>query len=455
MIQLSLSELCNELNADLIGDDCAISAISTDSRDIPESGLFIALKGDRFDAHDFIDDTVCEKATAIMVSKRLNVNVPQLVVADTRIALGLLAGYVRKKVNIKAVAITGSNGKTSVKEMVANILLQQYSVLFTAGNFNNDIGLPLTLLRLEQHHQIGVFELGANHKGEIDYTSQLVNPDVALVNNIGDAHIEGFGSIEAVAEAKSEIYHHLKTNGTAIINLDDKFAPFLLQKTAQHQVLTFGVSQAADIYATEISCNSVGEYKFTLNTKNDEINIQLALSGRHQVINALAAAAISIALRVNLNNIKSGLESVMPVSGRMQPHDCGRLLLVDDSYNANPSSVKAAMEWLTDRDGIKVIVLGDLAEMGANSKNMLTELGQYAQQLNITNVLTVGQDIAALSAACEGEHFYQIDDLVDHIKTKIFTQQESINLLVKGSRSAATERVVDALLTANLCGELI
>ena len=454
MIRLSLSELCAVLDADLVGKDCDFEAVSTDSRNIPENGLFVALKGERFDAHDFIEQTLCQRATALLVSQVLDFDIPQLVVKDTRIALGQLAGYVRDQLDIKAVAITGSNGKTSVKEMVASILSQQFSVLFTAGNFNNDIGLPLTLLRLEYQHQAGVFELGANHKGEIDYTSKLVKPDVALVNNIGAAHLEGFGTIKDVAQAKSEIYHHLKTDGTGIINLDDEYADFLKQSVIDKKVISFGLSKNADVYAESIASNDAGEFQFELVTPNGRIEIQLGLSGRHQVMNGLAAASIALALSVELVDIKSGLEKLKPVVGRMQPHQLGRLLLIDDSYNANPSSVKAAINWLSERDSQRVLVLGDLAELGSSASTMLSELGQYAQQQNIEHVITLGNDISSLSAACEGQHFSQIDDVIDYLKNEIFTQQGRVNLLVKGSRSAAMERVVEALLTANQSGEL-
>ncbi|MBM7070980.1 UDP-N-acetylmuramoyl-tripeptide--D-alanyl-D-alanine ligase [Shewanella sp. 202IG2-18] len=460
MILLSLSELAKALNADLVGEDCLIEAVSTDSRSIPEYGMFIALKGDRFDAHDFVNDALCQQATAILVSKRLDVSIPQLVVADTRVALGLLGAYVRQQLDIKAIAITGSNGKTSVKEMVASIFSEQYSVLYTAGNFNNDIGAPLTLLRLEPQHQIGVFELGANHKGEIDYTSNLVKPDVALVNNIGAAHLEGFGSIEAISEAKSEIYYHLKSGGTAVVNQDDKFAPYLKDVAKAHNIITFGLSDGADVTATNVQSTVDGRFGFTLKTAKGHQGIQLKLSGQHQVLNALAATAIALALNVDLETIKEGLEKLELVKGRMQPHQLGRLLLVDDSYNANPSSVKAAIDWLSERDGVKVLILGDLAEVGSEASHMLQELGQYIQKTSLTHVLTLGNEVAALSKAsrsngCDGKHFDNINKLKKYLMTNIFTQQGAINLLVKGSRSAAMERVVEAVLIAHNSGELI
>ena len=455
MIPLSLSELATALNADLVGEDCQVEAISTDNRSIPENGLFIALKGVRFDAHDFINEEVCQQATALLVSKRLDVVIPQLVVADTRIALGLLGAYVRQKLRVKAVAITGSNGKTSVKEMVASILSEQYSVLYTAGNFNNDIGAPLTLLRLEAKHQMGVFELGANHKGEIDYTSNLVKPDVALVNNIGAAHLEGFGNIEAVAEAKSEIYYHLRSDGVAVVNQDDKFAPFLKDVAKSHKIMTFGLSTDADVTATNLQSTDAGQFGFSLKTAKGEQQIQLKLSGHHQVLNALAATAIALALDIDLVTIKSGLEKLQAVKGRMQPNQLGRVLLVDDSYNANPSSVKAAIDWLSEREGIKVLVQGDLAEMGSDAPQMLKDLGEYAEQKSLTYVVTLGKDIEKLSAACKGQHFSTLNELLEYLTTNIFIQQEPINLLVKGSRSAAMERVVEAVLTAHNCGELI
>ncbi len=454
MIRLSLSELCAVLDADLAGADCDFEAVSTDSRNLPEKSLFAALKGERFDAHDFIDQALCEKATALLVSEVLDFDIPQLVVKDTRIALGQLAGYVRDQLDIKAVAITGSNGKTSVKEMAASILSQRYSVLFTAGNFNNDIGLPLTLLRLEYQHQAGVFELGANRKGEIDYTSGLVKPDVALVNNIGAAHLEGFGTVNDVARAKSEIYHHLRADGIAIINLDDDFAGFLTQVAADNKIIYFGLNEAADVRAEAVCGNEAGEFQFELVTPGGRGQIRLGLPGAHQVINALAAAAIATALNIEPADIRAGLENLKPVRGRMQPHQLGRLLLIDDSYNANPSSVKAAINWLAERENQRVLVLGELAELGRGAKTMLGELGQYARQQNIHHVITLGDDISSLSAACGGRHFSQIDELIEYLRKRIFTRQGRVNLLVKGSRSAQMERVVEALLTAHKSGEL-
>ena len=454
MITLTLMELCTTLDAQLVGADTIIQTVSTDSRSISEGGLFIALRGDRFDAHEFIDETLCHKASAMLVEHLMPYDIPQLIVKNTRVALGKLASYVREQVNIKAVAITGSNGKTSVKEMVASILSEHHSVLYTAGNFNNDIGVPLTLLRLEPCHQFGVFELGANHKGEIDYTSSLVKPDVALVNNIGAAHLEGFGDISDVASAKSEIFNHLNTSGRAVINVDDDFADFLRERVGSHQIMTFGLSSSADVYATEVKSNPLGQHQFRLHVEQHDQAIKLNVSGHHQILNALAAAAISVALDVPFDSIKSGLEKLQPVYRRMQPYTLGRLLLVDDSYNANPSSVKAAMAWLSEREGVTIFVLGELAELGEQADTMLSELGEYANQLNISHTLTLGHRNTLFSELSNGQHFQELSELMKYLQTMIVSHQGSINVLVKGSRSAAMERVVDALIALNHSGEL-
>ncbi|MBE8168390.1 MAG: UDP-N-acetylmuramoyl-tripeptide--D-alanyl-D-alanine ligase [Shewanella sp.] len=448
MITLLLSDIAKYLNAQLIGADGFIESVSTDSRNIGDKGLFIALIGERFDAHDFISTAIENGAEAIITSKKLSVAVPQLLVTDTRIALGLLGSLVREKVSPKSIAITGSNGKTSVKEMISAILLQQHQVLYTAGNFNNDIGLPLTLLRLTEHDEFGVFELGANHAGEIDYTSNLVQPQVALVNNIGQAHIEGFGSLAGVAIAKSEIFRHLLPEGVGVYNADDDFAEQLKQSCHPHHRLSFGIQQSADVIARNLIENKNGQYSFELCYRDKYTEIQLSLNGQHQVYNALAAASVCIALGINIEVIATGLQLVKPVAGRMESKQLGRVLLVDDSYNANPSSVVAAIDWLSMRNGNNILALGDLAELGCKGHAMHQELGAYAKNKNIQQVFTKGHVSQLTSTAFGGRHFHNLDALVLALINEINQHHEQVNLLVKGSRSAAMEHVVQALNNA-------
>ncbi|MCL1142901.1 UDP-N-acetylmuramoyl-tripeptide--D-alanyl-D-alanine ligase [Shewanella gaetbuli] len=457
MITLSLSQIAAALNGQLVGDDITINAVSTDSRAFTGDGLFIALKGERFDAHNFAASAVDNGAKALLVEKQLDVSVPQIVVNNSHTALGELGALVRKIVAPISVALTGSNGKTSVKEIVATILSQQFQVLFTAGNFNNDIGVPLTLLRLTQGDQYGVFELGANHKGEIDYTSHLVQPTVALVNNIGSAHLEGFGSVEGIAHAKAEIFNHLAEDGVAIINADDAFCDFMLDKTAAYKQLTFSRDSAvdADVSASDIQPDDNGCYQFTLKYLSQTAEVKLPLAGIHQVSNALAASAICLALGLDIAKIISGLSQLQPVKGRMMPITFGRFVVVDDSYNANPSSVGVAINWLQQRDHYRCLVLGDLGELGDNAPLLHEQLGQQAKQANIDALFCCGTLSASASQAFGCPHYADITELSAALIKQLNQLPGQATILVKGSRSAAMERVIDKLSDAFGRGELV
>ncbi|QIR15846.1 UDP-N-acetylmuramoyl-tripeptide--D-alanyl-D-alanine ligase [Shewanella aestuarii] len=458
MITLSLQQITTALQGKLINsNDTSIGSVSTDSRQFEDCGLFIALKGERFDAHDFAQAAVNNGAKALLVERELAINIPQIIVANTHKALGQLGAFVRQQVKPIALALTGSNGKTSVKEMVATILSQQFQVLFTAGNFNNDIGVPLTLLRLSMGDQYGVFELGANHKGEIDYTSKLVQPKVALVNNIGSAHLEGFGSIEGIAQAKSEIFNHLQADGVAVINADDKFAAFMMQKTSAFKQLLFSrqAHTQADICASHLIANAQGCYSFRINYQEQQVDVQLPLAGEHQVSNALAASAMCLALGLDLRFIAQGLSLLGPVKGRMQPKTLGRFLVVDDSYNANPSSVSAAINWLQQRDEYRCLVLGDLGELGDNAALLHAEVGQQAKSAAINALYCCGTLSKHASDAYGCEHYQDVEQLSKALIIKLNDLSGSVTVLVKGSRSAAMERVVDLLVDAFGCGELV
>ncbi|WP_285163497.1 UDP-N-acetylmuramoyl-tripeptide--D-alanyl-D-alanine ligase [Shewanella goraebulensis] len=457
MIEIKLSTLAAELNAQLIGADITINDVTSDSRKMLDSSLFVALKGLRFDGHSFAETAIENGAKALLVERQLDVNIPQLVVENTQKAMGAIGAYIRQQVNPLSIALTGSNGKTTVKEIVATILSQHHKVLFTAGNFNNEIGVPLTLLRLEQGHEYGVFELGANHQGEINYTSSLVTPQVALVNNVGRAHLEGFGSIEGVAEAKSEIFNHLSKDGTAIINADDDFADFMVKKASAFKQLTFSISETidADIKAVDIVANDSGCYQFNLVILGQSYPVKLPLAGLHQVSNALAASAICIALNIPVTDIVTGLSTLTPVKGRMVPHKLGRILLVDDSYNANPTSVDAAISWLKQTRGFRCLVLGDLGELGDNSALLHFEVGQQAKLAGIDDLFCCGQLTESTSKAFGSEHYSDSDILAKKLMKKINQLPDDVTILVKGSRSAAMETVVEELLNANRRGEFV
>ncbi|QFU20727.1 UDP-N-acetylmuramoyl-tripeptide--D-alanyl-D-alanine ligase [Shewanella eurypsychrophilus] len=455
MIPLTLSALCQPLNARLLGSDVEIAQVSSDSRVITEKTLFVALKGEHFDGHNFAASTVEAGAVALLVDHELPLNIPQLVVKDTQKAMGDLGAYLRSLIQPKSVALTGSNGKTSVKEMVATILSQDHKVLYTAGNFNNEIGVPLTLLRLETDDEFGVFELGANHKGEINYTSSLVKPQVALVNNVASAHLEGFGSLEGVASAKSEIFNHLAVDGTAVINADDQFASVMFSASAAFKQLSFGIDSVADIKATELDTNEMGCYRFVLSYQAQRIRVELPLSGRHQVSNALAATAICLSLGLTLDEIKLGFSLLVPVKGRMLPTQLGRVRVIDDSYNANPASVTAAIDWLQEIEGYRCLVLGDLGELGDNASLLHAELGELAKLRGLDALFTLGELSTNASRAFGVEANVSLEALVENVINNINQLQGNATVLVKGSRSARMERVVEALISAYGRGEFV
>ncbi|QSX33989.1 UDP-N-acetylmuramoyl-tripeptide--D-alanyl-D-alanine ligase [Shewanella avicenniae] len=457
MIALTLAEIAIALGARLLPSlalNIGVNRVTTDSRNA-DGSLFIALKGERFDGHDYVQDAIDNGAMAVLVHQEMRVSVPQLVVADTHQALGKLGKLVRDRVAPHCVALTGSNGKTSVKEMVASILSRQFSVLYTAGNLNNDIGVPLTALRLKLSHEYAVFELGANHPGEIDYTSDIVRPQVALVNNVGSAHLAGFGSEAGVAKAKSEIFNHLSADGTAIINADDRYADLMRQASAGHRQLAFSSETDADVMATQLTHDAGGHYQFVLNYKYQQLEIKLPLAGRHQVNNALAAASICIALNVPLDLIKTGLEAMKPVKGRMVPYQFGRVLLVDDSYNANPASVTVAINWLKELSGFRALVLGDLGELGDNAALLHRELGEQAKQAGLSALYCCGDLTQNTSEGFGSEHQQDIEQLVNKLITDIKQQTGMVTVLVKGSRSSRMERVVEALIAAQGRGEFV
>ncbi|WP_394130665.1 UDP-N-acetylmuramoyl-tripeptide--D-alanyl-D-alanine ligase [Shewanella maritima] len=456
MINVTLSQLATALNATLVGDDIIIESVTTDSRKIDANGLFLALKGARFDGHQFVGTAIDNGAVALVVDHQLEVATPQLIVKDTHTALGNIGAWVCEQINPKRIALTGSNGKTTVKEMVAAILAQQHQVLFTDGNFNNDIGVPLTLLRLTESDQFGVFELGANHQGEINYTSSLVLPDVALVNNIGSAHLEGFGSEQGIATAKSEIFNHLRDDGIAIINADDKYSDFMIEQAQGKNVIRFSrLGAEAEVTATDVVMDEHGCFGFAMHYQQQSVQVQLPLAGEHQVSNALAACAICVAVGIDLADIAQGLMGLLPVKGRMQPQQLGRFLLVDDSYNANPTSVKAAIDWLNKSTQYRCLVLGDLGELGDNAAPLHAEIGQYAKDKHINSLFCCGNLTTYTSAAFSGSHFDELPALLQALKHELNRVQGKITVLVKGSRSAAMERVIEELKSAFERGELV
>ena len=455
MISLQLETLAARLNAKLYGNNISVIGVSTDTRTLATGDLFIALSGENFDANSFVASAAEKGAAAAIVTKKQPVDIPQLVVKDTRLALGALGKLVREQLTLQVAALTGSNGKTTTKEMLAAILKQVAPTLATAGNFNNDIGVPLTLLRLQPEHEFAVLELGANHKKEIAYTTSLVLPDVVLINNVDAAHLEGFGDLQGVAQAKGEILTGIKHGGTAVLNRDDKFYDYWLRKIDPAQHVSFSLRDPqADYFAHDIEFDELGCAGFTLVTPKATIDIQLTVSGRHNVANALAAAAMASCFNIELAIIKLGLESVANVQGRLLISQLdSRIRIIDDTYNANIASAKAAIDVLSHFKSQNVLVMGDMGELGVNTAELHQQVGEYAQLQNVDNVFTCGvlSRETALSAGTRGRAFLDQTSLVDALQLLIANSDEDqhFTLLFKGSRSAKMEQAI-ALLRSKL-----
>ncbi|WP_413111114.1 UDP-N-acetylmuramoyl-tripeptide--D-alanyl-D-alanine ligase [Thaumasiovibrio sp. DFM-14] len=448
MIAVSLRTLSEALGAELIGQDCTIDAVSTDTRQLASGCLFVALKGERFDAHDFIENAQQAGASAVLVEREMPYPIAQLVVKDTRLALGQLGAWLRTELAPFTLALTGSCGKTTVKEMTASILSEQANVLATAGNFNNDIGVPLTLLRLTPQHKYAVIELGANHLGEIDYTTRLVKPQVALINNLAEAHLEGFGSMQGVAKAKGEIFHGLTADGIAIVNRDSHDLTCWQKGLATHRVLTFSVNDTqADYYATGISMDEAAIPSFNLHSPQGVIAVQLSIPGQHNIANALAAAALAQQAGASLSEIRAGLMVKSDVKGRVHAERLtDTLTVIDDTYNASVAAVKAAIDLLANYQGQRVLVLGDMKELGNESAHLHQNVAEYAAEKHFDMILTYGVESRAISSATGGHHFEHKQHLIHFLKDKLASMStQSVTVLVKGGRSSQMEEVVAAL----------
>ena len=438
MLRLMLSDVQSRVEGDLLGEDVQLDSFSIDTRTMQPDDLYIAIEGDQFDGHDYCGDAERKGACGLLVHKEVDSDLPQLKVENTRTALGLLGKMWAEQFQLPTVAITGSNGKTTVKEMVAAMLSQLGPTLATEGNFNNDIGVPLTLLRLRAHHHYAVIEIGANAPGEVANLSRLVQPDVALVNNVGEAHLEGFGSIEGVANAKSEIFEGLSSDGWAVINADDRFTD-VMQKAASHaHIHLFGTNE-------DVAVRLMPERELKITTGEKLLSPRFKLLGQHNRLNAVAATAAVQCLDVQPVAIMSGLAEIHPVEGRLNklPGIKGSTL-IDDSYNANPVSVRAAIDVLAEFDGLRILVLGDLGELGPDEIHAHAQLGAYAKQAKIDHFFTVGSLTGHAAVAFEGAvHFPDQEELIDTLLAVI---NADTTILVKGSRSSQMERVVNPLI---------
>ena len=443
---MSLAQIAQVTDGQLLNcPDAALMVknISTDTRTVSAGALFLALQGERFDAHDFAAQAADKDAVAIVVSRPLpDVSLPQILVADTRIALGQIAAWVRNQLDLQIVAITGSCGKTTVKEMCAAILRQSAPVLATQGNLNNEIGVPQTLLRLTPDEHYAVVELGANHPGEIAWTTSLVKPDVAVINNVAAAHLAGFGSLRGVAVAKTEIFSGLSETGTAIINADSEFYDWW-REILSVRTLSFGIENPkADFRAENIEQNEAGIASFMLICPLGRIAIQLPVPGLHNVSNALAAAAVTTSLGLSLEQVKSGLMTMVPVKGRFCVQKLSdSVTVIDDTYNASVQSVMAAIDTLSVMPGHRVLVFGDMGELGADAATLHRQIGEHAKAKKLDTVLTIGELSRNTAEAASGQHFVNKESLYQALQ-QLMQQQRPVTILAKGARSARMEDVV-------------
>ena len=456
---MMLSQAAQATSGKLLGSDAPFNSVSTDSRKISANELFVALRGEHFDGYEFIAQAAQRGAAAALVNADSYKAHPPLsdfsssvvIVEDTRLALGQLAANWRRQFDILLVAVTGSNGKTTVKEMLSSILREAAgsaeAVLATQGNLNNDIGMPLTLLQLNAAHRYGVIEMGMNHAGEIDYLTGIAAPDVALINNASGAHLEGLGSVEAVARAKGEIFSGLQHHGTAVMNADDEHVPIWRALAGAHPLLEFGLDPHADVSGTWQPRND--GLQLEVRTPQGNFTALLQVPGEHNARNALAATAAAIALSIPLEKIVVGLEKFGGVAGRLQRKSALHgASLIDDTYNANPASVRAAISVLAQVSGKHILVLGDMGELGEEAATFHAQIGSEARRAGIEKLYGLGvlSGNAVREFGSGARHFEHIEELLPALEKELDAQT---TVLVKGSRFMKMERVVQFCCTVH------
>jgi UDP-N-acetylmuramoyl-tripeptide--D-alanyl-D-alanine ligase len=448
---MMLSEIAKAVNGQMHGADVLVTSVDTDSRNIKQAQLFVAIKGERFDGNAYALEALGKGAAAALISDANCTAQPAILVKDTRIALGQLAAYWRNKMTASVIAITGSNGKTTTKEMLVAILAATSGginqVHATYGNLNNDIGLPLTLLKAQPQHQYIVVEMGMNHLGEIEYLTQIAKPSVAVINNAGTAHIGELGSRENIAKAKGEIFSGLSESGVAVINADSEYLDYWKSFNLDKKIITFAIEHSADVTAKFEEYSSYTTIE--LNTPDGKVEFNLNLQGKHNVLNALAASACAIALGISNAVIAKGLAAFSGVYGRLE-HKRGYAgaTLIDDTYNANPDSMKAAIDVLSQMAGQTTLVIGDMGELGEDSAEMHTQVGAYAKAKGIQQLYAIG-DLSQNAVKAFGSnamHFSNVEALIENLKPRMSPKD---NVLVKGSRFMRMERVVTQLLESS------
>ncbi|MGV8944713.1 UDP-N-acetylmuramoyl-tripeptide--D-alanyl-D-alanine ligase [Thermomonas sp.] len=464
MTPRSLAWIAQATGGVLHGDDGhqLVDAIAIDSRALPQDGcaLFVALKGENFDGHDHVAAAASGGCVAALVSRRIDADVPQVVVADTERALAAMAAATQGERAAKVLAITGSNGKTSVKAMLVSILERCGKTYANPGNRNNEIGLPLAVIDAPEDANFAVYEMGAGKPGDIAYLTAIARPDVALVNNIASAHLERLGSLLGVADTKAAIYDALPADGMAVINADDAFAPYFSERAAGRRVLRFALDASAEITAREVQLDS-DRTRFVLSAPEGEIAVTLSMPGRHNLRNALAATGMALAVGASLQQVRDGLDAVQPVAGRQVSHGLrSGAVLIDDSYNANPGSLDAAIESLAASGSDAWLVLGDMRELGADALALHLQAGQHAKAAGIAQLYALGP-LSAAAAQGFGDgahHFTTHAELAETLIARLGSGPHvGTRVLVKGSRGSAMDRIVKQLLqhdAANGKGEV-
>ena len=451
---MDLLAAAQAMNGELQGDNVSFVGVSTDSRKLESGELFIALRGDVFDGHEFIVAAKERGAVAAVVDAAApdslqEIGLPLLVVADTRLALGALAAAWRSRFSLPLIAVTGSNGKTTSKEMIASILKVALgdAVLATQGNFNNDIGLPLTLLKLDFTHRAAIIEMGMNHPGEITYLARIARPTVALVTNAQRAHLEGLGSIEMIATEKGSVFVELAAQGVAVFSADDTWAELWRAQSADKRVMLYSFELTADVTG-RYSAHGL-ENRLAITVQGEQVEVSLALPGAHNARNALGAATAALAAGISLDAVREGLNAFTGIKGRLQRRfGLNGATVLDDTYNANPDSVRAGIDVLASTVGKKILVLGDMGEIGDMTGQFHDEIGGYAKSQGVDLLLAFGDSsaLAAHNFGVGGQHFKKIEDLIEALASELTSEA---TVLVKGSRFMRMERVADAVCKAN------
>ena len=455
MRPVMLSQVARWVEGRHLGADVEVTSVGTDTRTLAPGGLFVALRGEHHDGHDHVAQALERGAAALLVQREVDCALPQVLCPDTQDALGEFAAGMQQGRPAVVVAITGSNGKTSVKTLLLGILSRAGKAYANPGNFNNEIGLPLAVLNAPEDARFAIYEMGAGQPGDIAYLASIAPPQVSLVNNVMPAHLERMGSLLGVAETKGAIYEALPDDGVAVVNADDAFAPWFMQRIGARRVLRFGLENDADVRASQLVAGA-DDSRFRLHTPAGEATVALPLAGRHNVMNALAAAALALGAGASLDDVVAGLEGAAPVPGRQIPHRLANgAVLVDDSYNANPGSVAAAIAALVEAGGEAWLVLGDMKELGEGAALLHADIGAQARRAGIARLWTVGELSASASRAFGdgARHFADQAALVAALSPALRAAGAGLRCVVKGSRSSAMDKVMAALLAADRQGD--